>query len=304
MNNIALQQLSAMIAGVPGVRLASNSETFSIIEITNAFADCAIALHGAHVIRFQPRGSAPILWVSQKSKYQAGTAIRGGIPICWPWFGKDPENPRKPSHGFARILFWRLQEIRTPGDGSTEAILVLDDRGYPPEFWPHQFRLTFSVVVAASLSLRLTMTNTGDTPFHCTSALHSYFHISDVGNVTIHGLDGCRYIDTVNNAMAEKTQEGPVVIDAEVDRIYMNTQSPCTIRDSGLHRTIRVVPEGSRSTVVWNPWSDKARSMADFGDDEYRQMVCVETANAGPDMIILPPGAQHILGTEIQAQND
>jgi D-hexose-6-phosphate mutarotase len=241
------------------------------------------------------------LWLSSDSHFKTGKAIRGGIPLCWPWFADHPTDPDKPAHGFVRTAVWSVSESEKLADKGIRLKLFIADSEETMKLWPHRFRLEMDCTVSNALRVKLIATNTDDKPFTCGGALHSYFNISSVSNIEIKGLEGCPYIDKVDQGR-RKLQDGFVSIRSETDRIYLDTKTDCNIEDSGLHRRICISKNGSLTTVVWNPWIDKATKMQDFGDDEYKRMVCVETANANTDVVTLAPGDTHALETIIRVE--
>lgn len=270
-------------------------------EISNDEATANIALQGSHVFSFQPHEQQPVLWTSRYSHYTAGKAIRGGIPVCWPWFANHPTDVGKPAHGFARTSQWTVLGSEITAKGATRLQLGLTDTEATRALWPHPFQLEVNVTVGSELQVELLIRNPGDTAFSCTGALHSYFSVSDIANVAIHGLEGCAYLDKVASDQ-RREQAGPITITGETDRVYLDTSADCLIVDPGWQRQVRVSKQGSRTTVVWNPWTEKARQMADFGAEEYRQMVCVETANAADEVITVPVGGEHRLQTTISLE--
>jgi len=267
--------------------------------IENQHATAAIALQGAHVVAFHPRGHASVLWTSSLSRYELGKAIRGGIPVCWPWFGPHPNEHLLPAHGFVRTSLWTVLGSAISDTGSTELRLGLADNEATQALWPYSFQLELIVTVGQALDVELVVRNTGSEAFTYSGALHHYFRVSDVTAISIHGLEGSTYIDKVD-AQQRKEQHGPVMIAAEIDHIYLNTSAPCIIADPGLGRKIEISKSGSHSTVVWNPWQAKAQQLVDFGDHEYKGMVCVETANAGDDTITVVADAEHRLRSSIR----
>ena len=273
----------------------------TVAEINNRHATATVVLQGAHVLSFQPHGQLPVLWASQHSQYQPGTAIRGGIPVIWPWFGGHPTDPSKPGHGFARTMLWSVSEVEITSKDQTRLRLKLTNSEQTELLWPHPFKLETFITVGAELHVALEINNPGPQPFTCGSALHSYYNVSKVSKITVDGLDGCTYIDKVSNNQ-QKVQQGPVTISAETDRIYLDTGATCVINDPGWTRRIVIAKSGSRSTVVWNPWVNKARHMTDFGNEEYTDMICVETTNAAKDRVTVEPGATHILQAMISVE--
>jgi glucose-6-phosphate 1-epimerase len=262
-------------------------------------AQAEIALQGGHVVRYGRVDAPPVLWASRQAIYAPGKAIRGGIPICWPWFGPHPDDLAKPQHGIVRTAMWQLRATGMVGD-AIWVRLGITDSAATAAIWPHAFDLELTVTVGIQLDVALTARNRGDSSFSCGGALHSYFAVADATTIAIEGLARTRYRDKVVGG--EHFQEGPVTIASEVDRVYRDTTATCTIVDSVLKRRIVVAKAGSRTTVVWNPWIEKARQMADYAADEYRQMVCVETANADEDLSFLPPGVMHTLRTTISVE--
>lgn len=280
---------------IPGVlRAESGPGGLTVLRVTNALAEATVALHGAHVLSYTPAGATDLLWLSRMSHFAPGQPIRGGIPICWPWFGAHPSESGFPNHGFARLLPWTLLAAEGEPDGPTHLVLELRDSDATRAWWPAAFSLTLALTVGAELRLELMMLNAGRSPVSITAALHTYFHVGDIGSTRVIGLDGCPYLDTVGGANRRHTQSGDVTFTREVDRIYQDASPAVTIEAPALNRRIHVAKAGSRSTVVWNPWIAKAARMPDFGDDEYRDMLCVETANARDDRVTLAPGASHV----------
>lgn len=253
------------------------------VTLYSKYSRCKIALHGAHVLSFIPNGSEDILWLSSKAIYKNDKAIRGGIPICLPWFG----GADIPSHGFARVSQWEVVKSGVDEDGSPFIYLKLES-----DEWEHKFSAELFIEVSDVLKLELTMKNLDEKAFTFTQALHTYFNISDVKNVSLIGLDGVKYIDSLDGN-AEKTQHGAIEIDAEIDRIYQDTEDECIIEDKGYKRKISISKVNSKSTVVWNPWIKKSASMADFDEGGYKNMLCVESANIGNEEITLQSGEEH-----------
>lgn len=265
---------------------------FVSVEVKTAFSTATIALQGAHVMTWQPNGQKPVIWLSQAAKFAPGKSIRGGVPLCWPWFGPHAGEANWPGHGFARTIPWTLLDARKLPDGRVrlEFEPVLNDAARAQ--WPHASTVKYSVTIGQELVAGLATKNTGTTPFQLGQALHTYFEIGDIGKVEIAGLANCIYIDKVEGGKRKK-QKGNVTFSGETDRVYLDTAGCCGIVDPALKRTLLITSTGSRSTVVWNPGKDKAAKMGDFGKQGETRMVCVETANAADDVIILAPGETH-----------
>ena len=280
------------------LRIVAGGGGLPRIEITNPLGTAHVYLHGAHVSHFQPTGQAPVLWMSGKSLFVAGTPIRGGIPLCWPWFGPHSERKDVPSHGFARLKPWTLSETAQLSDGRTRVVLTLADDEASRAQWPHAFRVSYTVTVGRDLELDLRVDNPGSTAFRYEEALHTYLAVGDVRTTTVEGLAGTTYLDKVRD-FARVVQDGAVAFAGETDRVYLDTTAPCLVVDQVGKRRLGIAKEGSADTVVWNPWIAKAKAMTDFGDDEWTGMVCVETVNALGHAVDLAPGASHHLVARI-----
>jgi len=284
--------------GAPG-RIAFREGTAGspVIALVNPYGACELSLYGAHVLAYRPTGHVPVLFMSKNAVFETGKPIRGGIPVCWPCFGHDPEK-KLPQHGFARISTWRLHATEYSSD-VTEARLSLTDSEETRSVWPYAFELTLRVWLDQRLNLALTTVNRDDRPFTLTQAFHPYFRLRQIMDVTVLGLDGAPYLDTLTHERL--TQEGALRIRAETDRVYSPEKPECVLHDPGIGRAVAVVSTGAKRLVVWNPWVDKAKAMPDFGDDEYTGMICLEPANTDGDAITLAPGAKHTLTLAIQA---
>ena len=263
-------------------------------EINNAHASASIALQGAHLMTYQPRGADPVIWLSKYAKFAAGKSIRGGVPICWPWFGPHATDAKLPGHGYARTVMWQVLSTKALADGATFISFGLVDTDTTRAQWPHPSSVQIEMTIGKTLRIELVTHNSGKQAFTLGEALHTYFHISDVAQMTLRGLEGCDYLDKVGEP-ASRTQKDGIVIDSEVDRVYINTTADCVIEDRALKRAIRITKQGSRSTVVWNPWTEKADKMGDFGHEGHRGMVCVESANAFENVINVAAGETHRL---------
>lgn len=262
--------------------------------VSNSFATAEIYLHGGHITHFQPHDQAPVLWMSPLAVFSPPKAIRGGIPICWPWFGKHSEDPDKPQHGFARNQLWTVYHTAALQSGETELRLQLHDNSETRRLWPYTFELELCITVGEQLQIELITRNTDTRPYTTGAALHTYLHVADIDKAGIEGLDGVTYIDTAD-AYRRKIQQGAITINKEVDRIYLDTQHPCVLTDAALNRKIQITKAQSATTVIWNPWKEKARSMKDFSDDGYRYMLCIESVNTLDDSVYLEPEQSHSL---------
>jgi glucose-6-phosphate 1-epimerase len=296
---MTLEDLNAEHAIADQLRFIAGPDGLPLIQVRNAHAEAVVCMHGAQVLSYRPRGAgADVLFLSQRAHFQAGKAIRGGVPICWPWFGADPQGLGRPSHGLARTRLWSVWDTATTPEGETQITLGLMDTPETLAIWPHAFHLTMAITVGATLRLALTTLNTGEAPFDITQALHSYFAVGDIAQTSVTGLDGCHYIDKAAGG-AVRPHSGEVTFAAEVDRIYTGAPAELALVDGALQRVVRIHAEGSHTAVVWNPWATLAAGMADLQDDDYLRFACVETANAGDEVITLPPGDEHRLEAAI-----
>lgn len=269
----------------------TTAQGFAYIEVENNQATAKIALQGGHLFHYQRTGHVPLLWLSRLSHFSEGAAIRGGIPICWPWFGKHPHSPGLPQHGFARTSLFNVQDSSEPDGDFSEIVLQLQDSAATRALWDHPFQLYLRIGIGETLSLSLSSQNTDTQDVTISAALHSYFAVSEIGHASVHGLEGVAYLDTLTGS--QECQTGAVEIDREVDRVYHGTGSPILLHDGRRHLSLH--SKGSASTVVWNPWCAKAGSMADMDNDGYQTMLCIETANALQDARTIEPGEEHRL---------
>jgi glucose-6-phosphate 1-epimerase len=261
------------------------------VRITSPGAAGEIYLHGAHVTSWKPAGREEVLFLSSLSEWEHGHAIRGGVPICFPWFGGKADDPKAPAHGFVRTKAWRIESIAQAGDGVTVSMFTESDAD-TKRWWATDFRLDYRVTFASELRLELVVTNTGKTSLRFEEALHAYHRVGNILDTRVRGLDTVQYIDKTDSNR-KKIQHGEIAIVSETDRIYLNTIDAIKLEDPALSRHTRVAKENSRTTVVWNPGVQKARSLPDFADDEWIQMICIETSNVADFALDLAPGQQH-----------
>lgn len=271
-----------------------------IADINNGQA--SLCLQGAHLMHWQPASqSAPVVWLSRDTKPAVGKSIRGGAPVCWPWFGAHASEAGFPGHGFARTVPWQVIESGTEPNGATRLVLRLIESEKTRAQWNQSCTVDLTVVVDETLRMELVTANTGTTDFVIGEALHTYLHISDIAAVSVTGLEGCDYWDKVGGSNLRQ-QTGAIQFSGETDRVYINTAAECVIEDPKLNRRIHVAKSGSLSTVVWTPWVEKANKMGDMGQpDGWREMVCVESANAIENVVTVAAGTQHRLVVEYRA---
>jgi len=291
--------------GIPGrLTFAAGNGGFPMIHIDNGQAKALISVYSGQVLSFQPAAEpTDLMFLSEKAYYAAGKAIKGGVPICWPWFGPDPESLGRPSHGFVRNRLWNVVNTSTTTDGATQVILGLKDTEETRAIWPQAFELAIAITVSHSLRVELITRNLGDKSFPLTQALHTYFQVGDINRVQVLGLENTQYQDKVDSGI-EKTQIGAVTIAGEVDRIYLNVTKELVIDDASLNRRIRIKSAGSKSAVVWNPWAKISASMADLDDSDYQRLICVETTNAATDIVEVPAHSEFRLEAVYSIEHD
>lgn len=292
-------ELNDRFAVADHIRFEAGSGGLPTAVIENRHAVARVSLLGGQVLAYQPRGQRPVLWLSPNSQFAVGSAIRGGIPVCWPWFAGHPTDDDKPSHGFVRTRLWQVGATAAGEDGATRLELVIESNSETRSLWPHDFVLSLVITVGADLAVTLTVHNRGNDAFTYTGALHSYFAVSAIEGIRVEGLAGKGYLDKRDDR-ARKQQQGPITFSAPTDRIYLDTTDTCTIHDPDWSRSIRVAKRGSATTVVWNPWRAWSRATTDMGEGTYRGMVCVEAAKAEDDGEEVAPGGEHRLGTTIR----
>ncbi|WP_443191567.1 D-hexose-6-phosphate mutarotase [Pseudomonas indica] len=274
-------------------------------------AELLVAQQGAQVLSYQRDGQPPLIWLSEQAGFRKGQSVRGGIPVCWPWFGDLTRNPLAvqamrrseqpaPAHGEVRGLDWELLGANAEeGAVRLEFAFIQPEGGLPD--WPHPVALTLAIQLDEHLTLTLTSHNQGNMPVSLTQALHSYFAVSDIHQVRVEGLTGKRYIETLEN-WQERHQDSDLRFTGETDRIYLDTPARIAILDPGWQRSIQLEASGSHSAVVWNPWIDKARRLSQFADDAWQRMLCIETANLLDDAVHLAPGERHSLTVSLWSE--
>jgi glucose-6-phosphate 1-epimerase len=263
----------------------------AVVELTTASSTAVVALQGAQVLSFVPRGGRDWLWVSERARWGAGAALRGGIPICFPWFGPHPTERGLPAHGFARTRPWRLTGVAPLEGGRLRADFALDADEQTSAVYPHAFEARLAVIVGDELMLVFEVGNLADTPLSFEVALHTYLSVSDVGAIAIAGLSGATLIDKAAAGEQGREGEAPVRIIGEVDRVY-DVAGPVTLLDPA-ERPLRIQSSGAGSTVVWNPAPAKTATLADMAPEGYRRFVCIETGALGARRVVLGPDGRH-----------
>lgn len=266
-------------------------------SVTTPHATATVYIQGAHLTAWQPTGHQPVIFLSRRSDFVPGKPIRGGVPIAFPWFAARHDGKTGPSHGFARIQDWTLAFAALAGDDLhltfTFAPTQLSrDLGYD------HFRLAYQLILGRTLTMQLTVANDAAAPLVFEEALHSYYSVVDIHEVTVTGLEPTPFSDKTDNMREKPAAHAPIVFTGETDRVYANTTATCIIHDAAGRRHITVAKQNSNTTVGWNPW----KAMPDMGPDEWHEMVCVETVNAAANTITLPAGKAHTMQTHISVE--
>lgn len=297
-----IQQLNSKFA-IPGhIEFGAGQGSLTIAKIANTHGTAIVSLYGAHVQSYIPKGQQEVLWMSPLSAFQEGRAIRGGIPVCFPWFGPHATDAQKPMHGFARLSKWEVLKTAALVNGDTMLILCLKANDFTKSVFPYEFTAQIEIVVGKKLDITLIYTNTGTESFVCSDALHSYFNISNVANIGIAGLKDHSYYAAFAKTPDYTQKEEILPIVQEENRRYINHSADCVIADRGYNRNIRVAKRGSKVTVVWNPWEATTKTMNDIPDDGYFTFVCVEAANYYDNSITLAPNDGYSIATTISLE--
>lgn len=280
----------------------TQSGDLPLLHIDHPRAIAVIALQGAQLLHYQRSNSQPLIWLSDQVAYQRGQSLRGGVPVCWPWFGdlaRNPEPVRKqfplaaaPAHGLVRGASWLLERV----DDLDEAVRVT--LRYPATDLLSGIDLQLEISVGDELRMTLRTANNSDRRFEFSQALHTYFAIGDIQRASVVGLEDARYVETLEN-WSEKIQQGAVMFAGETDRIYLNTPESIRIHDPAWQREICLRSSDSKSAIVWNPWIEKSKRLSQFAPDAWQRMLCIETANVLDDSIGLVPGESRALTVTI-----
>jgi len=270
--------------------------------ISTPAAEADIYLQGGHVTHWTPRGQRPVLFVSSKSLFAPGKAIRGGVPIIFPWFGGRSDGKPGPAHGFARSMEWAIEGTKLGSNGNVEITLVLAPNEATRGFGYDAFNLRFRVTVGAELEMELETRNDAKEPLTYEEALHTYFSIADIDKASVSGLEGTTFIDKTDGFKHKQLGNEHVRVAKETDQVHLSTKATCVVHDPVWNRKIVVEKSGSDSTVVWNPWIEKTKGMADMAPGDWKDMICVETANASDNAVHLAPGASHTLRAAIRVE--
>ena len=298
------QENSLAFGAVPGVT-RTVEHGLPAVRIETAAGSGLVFLQGAHIAAWAPAGvtSGSIIWTSENAVYAPGKALRGGVPICFPWFGPHPEHKQYPAHGFARTREFTYHGARLSDALAAELKFTLHSDEQTRALFPYEFSVELRVTFGATLRIEFTVTNRDSKSFSFEEALHSYFSVANVERAAVLGLQGASYLDKVLGTARFTEQAPELAFSGETDRVY-ESGSTCIIRDRARtpEREIQIEKSNSGATVVWNPWLEKAAEMADLGASAWRRMLCVESANVGRSQVSLSPGHVHELCVEVRVR--
>jgi len=297
LRHISLFKIKTLSAAV-SIQADAAGYEFLIIDHKNF--DAAFTLHGGHLVHFQLKQQPPIIWLSKTAIYNEQKAIRGGVPICWPWFGAADKSlgENLPAHGFARTSKWELAAHNELPEG-VEIELRLTDSAATREIWPFPFELTLKATLTDQIKLELISKNTGSIPFSYRGALHTYLNISAPESCHISGLNS-QYNDSLENGLA-KSGDSTLQITGPIDAVYKKAGSSITLSDQQFSRQLMIDNSGNDSEVLWTPWVAGAKAFADMPDDGYKTMFCIESAITNKTGVTVQPGHSHSLITTISA---
>jgi glucose-6-phosphate 1-epimerase len=297
-----VDELNARFGLKDALRFEDGPGGLTRARIATDRATAEIYLQGAHVARWQPASAAhPVLFLSDKSHFEVGKAIRGGVPLVLPWFAERKDGLPGGMHGFARTLPWEVVAAERRAEGVALSFKLLPNQTTRDLGFDH-FVLVYEVVVGATLTLALEVENVGDTPLRFDEALHAYYSVSDVRQIEVSGIGDTDYLDRADNAKPKHQGVGAIRFAGETDQLHLYTQAAVTISDPVWRRRIVIEKRGSKSTVVWNPWQAKASALADLGVDAWPHFVCAEPANAAENAVTVAPGAVHTMGITVRVE--
>ena len=303
-----MQALYGRFGDIDEVTIELHKELLAI-NIHNRAAEATVFLQGAQLSQYHPHKEQPVIWLSPECEYKVGSPLRGGIPICWPWFGALEKNSElvqqqvspsfEQAHGFVRTLEWDVDYIKpiSLDETALQMSIVLDANN----LWPFACKLVLKFTIGTRLKLSLEVHNNDTKPFYFTNAFHSYFALGDISKTKVYGLDNKHFVDAMNNWNVF-AQQGDITIDREIDRIYEVNGEDIQIVDREWQRQISIISKSSANAIVWNPWVDKSKWLSQFRDSDFKRMLCVESANVGSDNILLEPNERHIQILEVMSQ--
>ncbi|MGQ0619532.1 MAG: D-hexose-6-phosphate mutarotase [Panacagrimonas sp.] len=273
------------------------------LRLISSESEATLYLHGAHLTHWAPRGASPVLYLSPKAVFAPGKAIRGGVPVLFPWFGPRwngeafdaAHRIKSPAHGFARTAVWTVTSVTRAPEGEIVAVLSLGPDAVSRSLGYDDFALALECRIGRELHLALHVTNHGTAPMVYEEGLHTYFAVTDVRAVRLEGLAGTRYLDKRDDSKGKVQHQDRFAFTRDIDQVYLHTGAPIVLHDPAGHRVVHIAKTGSRTTVIWNPWDVLTPGFADLAADSWQHFACVETANADEDRVLLAAGATHRL---------
>jgi glucose-6-phosphate 1-epimerase len=294
---MSVEELQRKFGSIAGASVVNGNGGMPAVRISRDGMEGEVYLHGGHVTRWKPAGAEEVIFTSALAQWTEGKAIRGGVPICFPWFGPKANDASAPQHGFARTRTWKLERITEERGEITVEMSDSSDEA-TRRWWPFEYELRHRATFGTTLKMELEVRNTGSDEFSFEEAQHTYFRVGDVRNVRLEGLDDIQYLDKMDGG-ARKRQRGEIRIEGETDRVFVPSADDIVIVDAELQRRVTISKTNSEATVIWNPWIEKSKAFADFGDDEWQRMVCIESCNLREVAVRLAAGKTHVMTTEL-----
>lgn len=268
-----------------------------IIRVENQYASAEITTFGGSVLSYVPKGHQDLLWVSGSAVYDGSKPVRGGIPVCWPWFGKA-ETSGLPAHGFVRSMLWRLQQVDQSESGVVSVTLACESNAETKKYWPYAFKLLLNIQIGSALTLSLTTHNLNSEEMCITEALHTYFSVGNPEGLIVSGLEGAVHLDKLVDDAAPETQDDVVEVHPAKDSVYLDQVGKAVIEDKHNNRRIVIEKSESQSSVVWNPGPDIVQGFADIDNDAWLEFVCVESGNVLDNVVRIPAQSTHTLSVQ------
>ena len=268
----------------------TNQDNQRFLKISTQFGSAMLSVYGGQLLSWKPADQKhDCLYLSPQASFDSGKAIRGGIPICWPWFGKRPNSP---SHGIARVSMWNLDHVSETAEQVHIVLRLLPTDDMPVAFLSINIRQSILTMRLQTTARRQACT--------LTEAFHNYFRVGDLAYCHVSGLDHLLFTDFAQKSpvIGNLPSQDPGILrfHGPIDRVYETNNNPSrniTICDEVFKRQIRISTQGSASIIVWNPWAEGARQLADMPDGDWSQFICVEPANAFKQSVRLEPGHTH-----------
>ncbi len=288
-----------MAREVNAVREETGPGGLPFLVVDSERCQARLTPYGAQVCAWTPAGQrTPVVFLSPHAVFGSGKAIRGGVPVCFPWFASHPTEPGKPAHGFARTRMWQVGDVLTDHTGDVALTFHLAADAATRALWPGEFVASLAVTLGTTLTMTFTAENRDADELAYEVALHTYLTVGDVARARVHGLERTRFIDKVDGMREKISGDGPITFSGEVDRVFVDTAAPCVVDDPVLGRRVRIEKSGSPETVVWTPGPVKGPAIPDVGD-AWTRFICVETAHCRPHTVRLGPGARHAMTARI-----